>query len=218
MSEGYAYVFPKAQHVNVGIGYVLEWFRAHVDEAPYDLQRRFVGELQQRGVLAGNSSRTHFTPFLIPVGGPLPKTATKRVLLAGDAGGFVNGITAEGIYYAMVTGDLAGRTAVRGTTNGYQRLWRREIGAELRDAVVVQRHLLTTPERINRLIGAARGAPEVSDLLIRYAMGEVSYFEARRRLLLRSPRLAVRLFVATQRILWRRRASVRTDMGPALGR
>ena len=82
----------------------------------------------------------------------------------------------------------------------------------------MQRHLLTTPERINRLIGAARGAPEVSDLLIRYAMGEVSYFEARRRLLLRSPRLAVRLFVATQRILWRRRASVRTDMGPALGR
>ena len=69
-SEGYAYVFPKAQHVNVGIGYVLEWFRAHVDEAPYDLQRRFVGELQQRGVLAGNSSRTHFTPFLIPVGRP----------------------------------------------------------------------------------------------------------------------------------------------------
>src|SRR4051812_45793825 len=39
-SEGYAYVFPKAEHVNVGIGYVLEWFRAHVDEAPYDLQRR----------------------------------------------------------------------------------------------------------------------------------------------------------------------------------
>ena len=29
-------------------------------------------------------------------------------------------------------------------------------------------------------------------------MGEVSYFEARRRLLLRAPRLAMRLFVATQ--------------------
>ena len=31
-------------------------------------------------------------------------TATRRVMLAGDAGGFVNGITAEGIYYAMVSG------------------------------------------------------------------------------------------------------------------
>jgi flavin-dependent dehydrogenase len=33
-SEGYAYVFPKAHHVNVGVGYVLEWFRAHPHEAP----------------------------------------------------------------------------------------------------------------------------------------------------------------------------------------
>jgi geranylgeranyl reductase family protein len=212
-SEGYAYVFPKAEHVNVGIGYVLEWFRSHVDEAPYDLQRRFIGELQHRGVLDGHSSRAHFTPFLIPVGGPLRKTATRRVLVAGDAGGFVNGITAEGIFYAMVSGELAGRTAAGATTRGYERRWRREIGAELRDSVVVQRHLLTTPRRINALIGAARGAPEVVDLLIRYAMGEVSYFHARRRLLLRSPRLALRLFMATQRYAWRSRAAAQPQPG-----
>ena len=35
-----------------------------------------------------------------------------RVLLAGDAGGFVNGFTAEGIYYAMVSGDLAARAVL----------------------------------------------------------------------------------------------------------
>jgi geranylgeranyl reductase family protein len=197
-SEGYAYVFPKAHHVNVGIGYVLEWFRAHVDEAPYDLQRRFVAELQHRRVLEGSSSRSHFTPFLIPVGGPLPRTATPRVLLAGDAAGFVNGITAEGIYYAMVSGHLAGRAAARGTTDGYERSWRDEIGAELRDAVLVQRHLLTTPERIDALVSAARRAPGVADLLIRYAMGDVTYFKARRRVLLRAPLLALRLFVAAQ--------------------
>jgi len=212
-SEGYAYVFPKAEHVNVGIGYVLEWFRAHVDEPPYELQRRFIGELQHRAVLDGASSRPHFTPFLIPVGGPLATTATPRVMLTGDAGGFVNGITAEGIYYAMVSGDLAGRTAAKGTTHGYQRRWRREIGAELRDAVLVQRHLLTTPDRIDALVGAARRAPEVADLLIRYAMGEVSYFDARRRLLLRSPLLAVRLFIATQRKAWRSRMAVNAQPG-----
>ena len=198
-SEGYAYVFPKARHVNVGLGYVLEWFRAHVGEAPYELQQRFVAVLRGRGVLDGDSSRAHFTPFLIPVGGPLPKTATRRVLLAGDAGGFVNGITAEGIYYAMVTGDLAGRAAATGTTGAYERNWRREIGAELRDAVLVQRHLLTTPERIDAVLRAARRAPGVADTLIRYAMGEVSYFAARRRVLLRSPLLAVRLLLEARR-------------------
>ncbi len=221
-SEGYAYVFPKAQHVNVGIGYVLEWFREHVDEPPYDLQRRFIGELKRRGVLEGASSRLHFTPFLIPVGGPLPKTVTPRVLLAGDAGGFVNGITAEGIYYAMVSGELAGRTAARGATKGYERRWRREIGGELRDAVIVQRHVLTTPRRIDVLVAAARRAPDVANLLIRYAMGEVSYFTARRRLLLGSPLLAVRLFLATQRhareraAATRARAALGTSPDPAL--
>lgn len=38
-SDGYAYVFPKADHVNVGIGYVLAWYRANGERSPYELQR-----------------------------------------------------------------------------------------------------------------------------------------------------------------------------------
>jgi flavin-dependent dehydrogenase len=116
-------------------------------------------------------------------------------MLAGDAGGFVNGITAEGIFYAMVSGDLAGRAAAGGSTATYERSWRREIGPELRDAVLVQRHLLTTPARIDGLVGAARRAPHVADLLVRYAMGEVSYAAARRAVLARSPLLGLKLLV-----------------------
>ncbi len=71
-AEGYAYVFPKATHVNVGIGYVLDYYRRRVAAHPWDLQRAFVDELKRRRVLAGESSRRHFTPFMIPVGGPLP--------------------------------------------------------------------------------------------------------------------------------------------------
>jgi geranylgeranyl reductase family protein len=198
-SEGYAYVFPKAEHVNVGIGYVLDYYRTHVDAHPWDLQRAFTAELARRGVLAGASSRRHFTPFMIPVGGPLARTASPRVMLAGDAGGFVNGITAEGIFYAMVSGDLAGRAAAAGSTAAYERSWRREIGAELRDAVLVQRHLLTTPARIDGLVGAARRAPHVADRLVRYAMGEVSYAAARRAVLVRSPLLGLKLLLEALR-------------------
>jgi flavin-dependent dehydrogenase len=194
-SEGYTYVFPKAAHVNVGIGYVLGYYRSKVTGHPWDLQRAFVAELKRRNVLSGESSRRHFTPFLIPVGGPLRHTASRRVILAGDAGGFVNGITAEGIFYAMVTGDLAGRAAATGTTQAYERSWRREIGAELRDAVLVQRHLLTTPGRIDGLVDAARRAPHVADRLVRYAMGEVSYAAARRAVILRSPLVGLKLLV-----------------------
>jgi flavin-dependent dehydrogenase len=194
-SEGYAYVFPKETHVNVGIGYVLDYYRTRVAPHPWDLQQAFTSELASRHVLEGRSSRSHFTPYMIPVGGPLKVTASRRVMLAGDAGGFVNGITAEGIYYAMVSGSLAGQAALAGSTIAYERSWRREIGAELRDAVLVQRYLLTTPARVDSLIAAARRAPDLADLVVRYAMGEVSYRAVRRQLLMRSPLLGVRLFI-----------------------
>jgi geranylgeranyl reductase family protein len=202
-SEGYSYVFPKRDHVNVGIGYVLDYFRSKIGRSPYDLQASFVSALRDRGVLAGRSSRAHFTPYQIPVAGPLRSTATDRVILAGDAGGFVNGITAEGIYYAMVTGDLAGRALAGAGAPAFERLWRSEIGAELRDSVLVQRDLLTTPARIDRLIRAAPGAPMVAALIVRYAMGEVSYSAARRRLLLGSPMAALRLTLRHLRGIYR---------------
>jgi geranylgeranyl reductase family protein len=102
-TDGYGYIFPKRGHVNVGIGCLLSYFRQRVRLAPYEMQQRFVDDLRRRGMLDGESSRASFTPCHIPVGGPIPVTARGRVLAAGDAGGFVNAYTAEGIYYAMGT-------------------------------------------------------------------------------------------------------------------
>src|SRR5207253_9120871 len=133
-------------HVNIGIGYLPSHYREAVAAPPYELQRGFVAELRNRGIVAGDSVRQNFTPFLIPVGGPLRCPGRGRVLLAGDAGGFVNGLTAEGIYYAMVSGELAAR-AVIGSGAGpalagrYARLADREIGSELRDSVLIRRDL-----------------------------------------------------------------------------
>lgn len=208
-AHGYAYIFPKREHVNVGIGYLLPYFRARVDAAPYDLQQQFVGDLRARDLIAGESQRGHFTPFLIPVGGPLGRTAEGRVLLAGDAGGFVNGFSAEGIYYAMVTGDLAAGAILAARRDGvifpsgarraYVRAWKKEIGAELRDSVLVQRYLFPSPERMDHVVRGANTRPEFSRILVDYAMGNLSYPAARRRLLWQFPRLLPRLI----KIAWR---------------
>ena len=194
-NEGYAYVFPKQSHVNVGVGFVLDHYRSRVHEAPYDVQAKFVESLRRQGVLEGRSSREHFTPYQIPVGGTLPRTATRRVLLAGDAGGFVNGITAEGIYYAMVSGDLAARALAGEGPAAYPALWTREIGRELADAVLVQRDLLTAPVRIDRIVDGAPSMRTLSDVLLRYIQGDVTYGQARRRLLWSLPLAAARLFL-----------------------
>jgi flavin-dependent dehydrogenase len=160
-----------------------------------------VDALRDRGVLSGLSSRQHFTPYQIPVGGTLGRTASRRVILAGDAGGFVNGITAEGIYYAMVSGDLAARALSGGGPAAYQPLWRKEIGRELADAVLVQRELLTAPARIDAIVDAAPASRNLSDEILRYLQGEISYARARRRVLWSLPTSAARLFVRHVRSL-----------------
>jgi geranylgeranyl reductase family protein len=209
-AHGYAYIFPKVAHVNVGIGYLLSYFRERVDRAPYDLQREFVASLRERGMLHGESNRRFFTPFLIPVGGPLKRTAAGRVLQAGDAGGFVNGFSAEGIYYAMVTGELAAdavlaardraRISPERARRHYVRAWRREIGAELRDSVLIQRYLFRTRARMDGVVAAANTRPEFSRWLVDYASGRLSYTDARRRMLVRFPRLLPKLAW----VAWRR--------------
>jgi flavin-dependent dehydrogenase len=207
--EGYAYIFPKRDHVNIGLGYVLSYFREEVDRAPYELQRDLVSRLRARGVVVGASVRDNFTPFLIPIGGPLPRPGRGRVLLAGDAGGFVNGFTAEGIYYAMVSGDLAARTIVasfgslgslppgRSQTadlaRPYQRAINREIGAELRDSVLIQRYLFGDRRRIAAAIAEAPRQAAITKLILDLIIGRRSYRDVRRRMFARAPLLASKL-------------------------
>jgi flavin-dependent dehydrogenase len=105
------------------------------------------------------------------------------VLLAGDAGGFVNAYTGEGIYYAMVTGEHAGETAARAVASGdasaaalraYETAWRREIGDELADSVRIQRRLFANPGLVDRVIAAAARDPKLCRLFAKVALGEES--------------------------------------------
>jgi geranylgeranyl reductase family protein len=203
-THGYAYIFPKRSHVNVGVGFVLDHYRSHVAEPPYEVQKRFVASLCGSGMLAGASARQHFTPALIPVGGPLQRTVHDRVMLIGDAGGFVNGFSAEGIYYAMVSGELAAKAALQGAPAHFERLWRAEIGAELRDSVRVQRFLFCNSSRIDAMVRGARLHPRLAKYVVDYAIGRISYRSARARLLARYPLVAVRM-------LWNNRALLQTS-------
>jgi flavin-dependent dehydrogenase len=163
------------------------------------LQRAFVDHLKDRGVVEGDTVRSNFTPFHIPIGGPLRTLGRGRVLLAGDAGGFVNGFTAEGIYYAMVSGDLAAKaivasgSSVRRLAKRYRRACDYEIGRELRDSVLIQRYLFGDRRRIAQVIAGAAGSPAMTRMILDFAVGHLRYHDLRRRLLMRAPALAARL-------------------------
>src|SRR4029453_10486109 len=99
--------------------------------------------------------------------------------------GFVNGFSAEGIYYAMVTGELAAEALLSArhenavqparARRAYVRAWKHEIGAELRDSVLIQKYLLHSPPRMDRVVRGAKRRPEFSEILVDYASGRSSY-------------------------------------------
>lgn len=189
---GYGYLFPKATHANFGIGYRLDYMRAHIQQKPAALHNEFLSMLKQRGVVTGHSLQENFHPWVLPVGGPLHKLSTDRVLLCGDAAGFVNGFTAEGIYYAMVSGELAGRVARAALDSGdlgsvslrrYDRACEAELGYELRKSVHLQQRLMSEPRLMDSVVRFARRSAAARQLLCDYGVGRIGYREMKRRTL-----------------------------------
>jgi geranylgeranyl reductase family protein len=198
---GYGYVFPKTSHLNVGVGFKLDYYLSNLRGEHYAHHQAFVDDLKKKHLLTGQSNRANFRAFPLPIAGPLARTYADRVLLAGDAGGFVNALTAEGIYYAMVTGELAARAAIDAVRaanfgsaqlSGYDREWRREIGDELGNSVRLQKMLLADPTRIDRIVRAASRHAVLADLLARFATGAITHAQFKRSMLRRALPVYVR--------------------------
>ncbi len=179
-SPGYGYVFPKRHHVDAGVGFLLPFFRT-LGGGPYDHHVRFLDEARARGTVHGHSNPANFRAYRLPLGGPIARTVGERVMLCGDAAGFVNAYTGEGIYYAMVTGEHAAVTAAEALTTGavgaaglarYEARWRAEIGDELADSVRIQRRLFTNPRLVDAIIAAAAVDRKLCRLFALVALGE----------------------------------------------
>jgi len=98
----------------------------------------------------------------------------------------------------MVSGELAAQAVAGAADVGrlaarYRRACDYEIGAELRDSVLLQRYLFGDRRRIARVIDGAHREPEVTRSILAYAAGRGTYRDLRRRLLAGAPLLAGRL-------------------------
>ena len=110
LRSGYAWLFPKGDLANVGLGCAPAGDRRKL----LSLLGAFVEDLRRAGKLASEEP-VRRTAGWIPVWGP-PETALyvgdgRNVLFAGDAGGFTDPLTGAGFWPAILTGGLAGRCA-----------------------------------------------------------------------------------------------------------
>lgn len=91
---GYAWVFPHGRYLSAGI-WGLNW----LDSTPLDSMKRFLS--------SNNFSTDNITGHKMPLWDRRRKICSENVLLTGDAGGFVDSFSGEGISNAILSGRIA---------------------------------------------------------------------------------------------------------------
>jgi flavin-dependent dehydrogenase len=138
--EGYIWVFPRCDHLSVGIC---------GKGAPAKVLRdRLELFLRDRGIpFTGERFYSHVLPSLTQSSWAANRVAGDRWMAVGDAAGLVDPVTGEGLYYAIRSGDLASRvllddrTGVTDKAESYRSSLASEFTDDLRCASRMARRL-----------------------------------------------------------------------------
>ena len=117
--EGYAWAFPRPDHISVGIC-------GKSGEAPMAVLRDRLHAFMQECGYTPDPERvfSHVLPSLSVDGWGSLKLSGKGWALTGDAAGLVDPVTGEGIYYAMRSGNLLAEALLEGFPELYPgRAW-----------------------------------------------------------------------------------------------
>jgi len=107
----------------------------------------------------------------LPLSPGRPDVGHGRVLLAGDAASLINPLTGEGIYYAVLSGCLAGAAAMTPRpADRYRRSLRQRLGRHLRHTDLLAR-LTRTPWLVDLATAAARDNGRAFAELVELGLG-----------------------------------------------
>ena len=201
---GYAWAFPRPDHVSFGIATTQDAF----EHQPLDdLLWRFMigyyesGDGARKFWKVTNDSteasrireqlRRTADRYAARIPGLSDKTwETRRAsgdgwALLGDAAGFADPVTGEGIYYALRSSELFAESFLAGRPDEYETRWREDFGGELKRAAQMRRRFYGNfwgAPFTERMIEFARGHRGVKRVLGDLVAGEQGYVNLKKKL------------------------------------
>ena len=208
---GYAWAFPRLDHISFGIATTQEAF-AHkaLDQLLWQFMIGYYRQLEdgkaniwnnledEPGTLAIKKNlQTTAERYAARIPGLADKTWDKRRAcgegwaLLGDAAGFADPVTGEGIYYALRSAELFADAFLEGRPEEYEKRWRKDFGGELRRASQMRRRFYGNfwgAPFTDRMIEFARGHRGIKKVLGDLVAGEQGYTDLKKKLARRALR------------------------------
>jgi geranylgeranyl reductase family protein len=203
---GYAWAFPRIDHISFGIATSQDTFdHKALDRLLWDFMLFFyapdggskgsVWAKAKRGgrnldvvteFLEKNSERyAARIPGLAAGTWDQRRTVGDGWALLGDAAGFADPVTGEGIYYALRSGELFAQSYLSGDMDMYEKLWREDFGRELKRASEMRTRFYGSfwgAPFTERMIEFARGHRGIRKVLGELVAGDQGYTDLKSRL------------------------------------
>jgi flavin-dependent dehydrogenase len=183
--EGYIWVFPRAGHLSVGI--------CGKGEPSQVLRARLERYMDEHGITRKDAKfYGHMLPSLERQGWCDNRVAGDGWLAVGDAGGMVDPVTGEGLYYAVRSGDLASQVvlsdqAPESRAEHYRQLIERDFGHDLRYGAGLAKRLycgaILFKAVPSRMIDFMKRSPRFCEIVQDLFAGTQPYLELKNRLL-----------------------------------
>ncbi|MGA9996829.1 MAG: NAD(P)/FAD-dependent oxidoreductase [Pyrinomonadaceae bacterium] len=203
---GYAWAFPRVDHISFGIAtsqdafdhaaldallwdFMIGYYRMREDKRARLWSRRAKDAERNQAMREELNHSAERYAARIP--GLAVETWDKRRAsgegwaLLGDAAGFADPVTGEGIYYALRSAEIFAECYLAGKPEEYEARWRTDFGGELRRAAQMRRRFYGNfwgapfTERMIELARAHRGIQKILGQLV---AGEQGYTDLKRKL------------------------------------
>lgn len=200
---GYAWAFPRVDHVSFGIATTQDAFEHDaLDKLLWDFMVSYyevaqVGNLRKMKLWNRadetqiNNLRHQAERYAARIPGLSPRTWDTRKAcgegwaLLGDAAGFADPVTGEGIYYALRSAELFAQAYLAGEPLTYEQKWRKDFGAELKRASQMRRRFYGNfwgAPFTDRMIDFARGHRGIRKVLGQLVAGDQGYTNLKKKL------------------------------------